>query len=114
MMNHPGYFKIPLPARTAAIIALLIAPYLNAQNSPAEKSFPQSKSAVERTLKSLQSSLSGHLPTLDGFAQPGEHSLDRYQRAFCPSVFFQANVCLPSRVQRQHLDVDDIAGAENL
>jgi len=64
------------------LIALCIAPCLPAQNSPAEKSFPQSKPAVEKALKNLQSSLSGHLPTLDGFAQPSEHSLDRYQRAY--------------------------------
>ncbi len=69
-------------AKTVAILALVVAPYLHAQLSPAEKSFPQSKSAVEKALKGLQSSLSGHLPTLDGFAQPGEHSLDRYQRAY--------------------------------
>jgi hypothetical protein len=64
------------------MLALVVAPYVHAQVSPAEKSFPQSKSAVEKALKGLQSSLSGHLPTLDGFAQTGEHSLDRYQRAF--------------------------------
>jgi hypothetical protein len=61
---------------------LFAASYLHTQNSPAEKSFPQSRPAVEKTLKNMQSSLSGHLPTLDGFAQPGEHSLDRYQRAY--------------------------------
>jgi hypothetical protein len=67
---------------TPAILVLLIASCLNAQTSPAEKSFPQSKPTVENALKNLQSSLSGHLPTLDGFAQPGEHSFDRYQRAY--------------------------------
>ncbi len=67
---------------TPAILVLLIACCLNAQTSPAEKSFPQSKSTVEKALKDLQSNLSGHLPTLDGFAQPGEHSFDRYQRAY--------------------------------
>jgi hypothetical protein len=60
----------------------LAVPSLHAQTIPAEKSFPDSKPAVEKALKNLQSSLSGHLPTLDGFAQPGEHPLDRYQRAY--------------------------------
>jgi hypothetical protein len=80
--RRSGCVSLPLRARVAAVLALLIAPCLHAQNGPAEKSFPQSKQSVEKTLKSLESSLSGHLPTLDGFAQPGEHALDRYQRAY--------------------------------
>jgi hypothetical protein len=81
-MDQPGYIKLSLLGLDAAILALLFAPCLQAQNSPAEKPFPQSKTAVEKALKTLQSSLSGHLPTLDGFAQSGEQSLDRYQRAY--------------------------------
>jgi hypothetical protein len=69
-------------ASIAAILALLVAPCLPAQTGLYEKSFPQSKAAVEKVLKNLQPGLSGHLPTLDGFAQPGEHALDRYQRAY--------------------------------
>lgn len=30
----------------------------------------------------MQSSMSGHLPLLDGFAVPGEHPLERYQKAY--------------------------------
>ena len=30
----------------------------------------------------MQANLAGHLPVLDGFARPGEHSLDRYQRGY--------------------------------
>jgi len=47
-----------------------------------ERVFPQSKAAVERALKTLQSRLAGHLPVLEGFAKPGEHPLDRYQRGY--------------------------------
>lgn len=82
MMGQLGHFRISLLAGTATVLALLVSPSLQAQSSPAEKSFPQSKLAVEKALKNLQSSLSGHLPTLDGFALPGDHSLDRYQRAY--------------------------------
>lgn len=50
-----------------------------------QRTFPQSKSAVEKALTTLQSSMAGHLPVLDGFAKPGEHPLDRYQRAYYQS-----------------------------
>ncbi len=82
MTGQLGHVQASLLVRAAAVLALLVAPCLYAQSSPAEKSFPQSKPAVEKALKNLQSSLSGHLPTLDGFAQPGEQPLDRYQRAY--------------------------------
>jgi hypothetical protein len=51
-----------------------------------ERAFPQSKSAVEKALKELQSSLSGRLPGLEGFAQPGQHPLSQYQRGFYQST----------------------------
>jgi type III secretory pathway component EscT len=46
---------------------------------------PQSKSAVEKALKTLQPSMSGRLPALEGFAVPGDHPLSRYQRAYYES-----------------------------
>ena len=66
---------------------LLIATLLAGAVSPAqtgayERTFRQSKSAVEKALKELQPSLSGRLPSLDGFAAPGEHPLSRYQRGY--------------------------------
>ena len=33
-------------------------------------------------LEKIQSVMSGHLPILDGFAVPGQHPFDRYQRAY--------------------------------
>ncbi|HTZ83984.1 MAG TPA: hypothetical protein VMB66_12375 [Candidatus Acidoferrales bacterium] len=69
------------------LCGLLIVPVaLQAQNS-GQRVFPQSKAAVERTLKAMQGTMSGRLPVLDGFANPGEHPLDRYERGF-----FQAEV----------------------
>jgi hypothetical protein len=52
------------------------------QTSTSERVFPQSKADIEKALKAIQSSLSGRLPVLDGFAKVGEHSLDQYQRGF--------------------------------
>ncbi|MFZ0285309.1 MAG: SH3 domain-containing protein [Terriglobales bacterium] len=53
-----------------------------AQGSPAERIFPQSKPVVEAAIRQLQPSTSGRLPVLDGFAIPGEQPLDRFQRAY--------------------------------
>jgi hypothetical protein len=56
-----------------------------AQIDANERAFPQSKTAIEKALKSMQASLAGRLPVLDGFADadhPGNHSLDRYQRGY--------------------------------
>ncbi len=63
------------------------SPYpLPAQTSPYERTFPQSKATIEKALIGLQSSLAGHLPVLDGFAKPGDHPLDRYQRGYYQST----------------------------
>ena len=53
-----------------------------AQNNANERTFPQSKATLEKALKALQGTLSGRLPSLEGFAKPGEHPLDRYQRGY--------------------------------
>jgi len=56
------------------------------QASPFERNYPQSKSVVEKALKELQPAMSGRLPVLDGFASPGDHPLNRYQRAYFQSA----------------------------
>lgn len=61
---------------------LLLVAISRAQTTPVERIFRASKSDIEKALKQLQPALSGHLPTLEGFAQAGEHPLNRYQRAF--------------------------------
>src|SRR5580698_4726768 len=56
------------------------------QAGPFERNYPQSKSVVEKALKELQPAMSGRLPVLDGFASPGDHPLNRYQRAYFQSA----------------------------
>ncbi len=65
-----------------ALFGFLGAGLSLAQTNSNERAFPQSKATVEKALATMQASLSGHLPVLDGFAKPGEHPLDRYQRGF--------------------------------
>src|ERR1700681_4013098 len=74
--------------RAALPLALLLMAVQSgsAQAGPYERTYRQSKSAVERALKELQPSTSGRLPTLEGFALPGDHPLNRYQRAYYQSA----------------------------
>jgi hypothetical protein len=58
-----------------------------AQGGGYDRSFAESKPAVEKVLKDMAFSLAGRLPVLDGFALPGDRPLDRYQRGY-----FQATV----------------------
>jgi hypothetical protein len=69
-----------------ATLALVLAESSSAQGNSHERSFPQSKPVVEKALRGMQASMAGHLPVLDGFAVPGDHSLDRYQRAYYQST----------------------------
>jgi hypothetical protein len=69
------------------LVALLVAVQSGyAQAGPYERAYRQSKSAVEKALKELQPSMSGRLPALEGFASPGDHPLNRYQRAYYQSA----------------------------
>lgn len=63
-----------------------------AQANAPERTFPQSKSAVEKVLKRMQANLAGRLPLLDGFATVGEHPLESYARGY-----FQADVEVRSK-----------------
>src|SRR5579864_8310231 len=67
-------------------LAVLASTRAQTQMDANELAFPQSKAAIEKTLKTMQSVLSGRLPVLEGFAD-AEHPLDRYQRGY-----YQANV----------------------
>ena len=53
-----------------------------AQSKTYERTFTQPPAAVQKELQKIQSSMSGHLPLLDGFAVAGEHPLERYQKAY--------------------------------
>ena len=69
-------------AAATSMVVFLLAVTAQTQTVPYERTFPQSKAVVEKALGSLQTNLAGHLPTLDGFAKPGDHPLDRYQRGY--------------------------------
>jgi hypothetical protein len=57
-----------------------------AQGGGYERSFTESKATVEKALKDMPLTLAGRLPVLDGFALPGDHPLDRYQRGYFQST----------------------------
>lgn len=64
------------------LLIFLAIPSVRAQSGPSQRTFQQAKTTVEKALSGLRTSLAGHLPALEGFAQPGEHPLDRYQRGY--------------------------------
>jgi hypothetical protein len=70
--------------RRLSVTGLLLSflPAAFAQDLPIERVFQQPKAAVEKALKTVSGEASGRLPVLDGFAEPGAHSLDRYQRGY--------------------------------
>lgn len=79
--------KLPWSARNYVLAlggCLVILSTLAAwtQSNPAERTFPQSKAAIEKALKAIQANMAGHLPALEGFANGGDHPLDRYQRGY--------------------------------
>jgi len=59
-----------------------LAPYAIVQTAPYERTVPQSMVVVEKVLKELQSTASGRLPTLEGFAASGDRPLSRFQRGY--------------------------------
>ncbi len=83
----------PLPSFLTAVLLTTALLTTMAQSGraqaggPYERTFHQSKSTVEKLLKELQPAMSGRLPVLDGFVLPGDHPLNRYQRAY-----YQASV----------------------
>jgi hypothetical protein len=75
-----------LPAALAAVVVLYSVLYSPnaalAQGEGLERTFPQSKTTVEQTLKTMQTSAAGRLPVLDGFATATDHPLERYRRGY--------------------------------
>jgi len=67
-------------ASKLTVVICALAGLATAQSD--QRVFPQSRAAIEQCLKTLQPALSGRVPILEGFAQPAEHPLDRYQRGF--------------------------------
>jgi hypothetical protein len=85
-MNGRGPMKFALSASLSAMLGLAFVQCGSAQSGPRERAFPQSKAVIEKTLKDLQASMAGRLPVLDGFAIPGDHPFDRYQRVYYQST----------------------------
>lgn len=69
-------------ALVGAALLLVGAICGRAQDAPQERTFSQSKPAVEKALKSLQPFTAGRIPILDGFARPGNLPMDRFQRGY--------------------------------
>jgi hypothetical protein len=65
-----------------AAVILWLARDVRAQGPQYERTFPQSKAAVEKALKEIEASTAGRLPVLEGFAALAEHPLDRYQHGY--------------------------------
>ncbi len=67
--------------------AAACAPVSYAQGNGYERSFPQSKAAIERILQEMPTA--GRLPVVDGFAisSSPDHPLERYRRGYYESKF---------------------------
>jgi hypothetical protein len=78
--------RVALRAVFPLVVLLVAVQSGSAQAGSYERTYRQSKSAVEKALKELQPSMSGRLPALEGFASPGDHPLNRYQRAYYQSA----------------------------
>ena len=80
--------RIFATALLSAVIAFCGAPAGYAQSSGFERTFPQSKTTVEKVLQQMQAATGGRLPVLDGFAtSTPDRPLDRYQRGYYQSKF---------------------------
>jgi hypothetical protein len=65
-----------------SLSAIAVARAAGAPATVYERTFPESKKAIQEIVVQMQGTMSGRLPVLDGFAVAGEHSLDKYQRGF--------------------------------
>jgi hypothetical protein len=97
--------RVALQAVLGGVVVSLVAHGVRAQTSPNERAFPQSKATIETALKSLQASISGRLPALEGFAQPGDHPLDRYERGYYQATIEVSSVPSGGSVVRVSLKV---------
>jgi hypothetical protein len=74
--------RVIIAACLALLFYISVPLAANGQAKTYERSFRQSDSVVKKALLQMQSGMGGHLPTLDGFAVPGEHGLEHYERAY--------------------------------
>lgn len=71
-------------ALVTVVFVVLVVPTKSAiaQSVPYQRTFSQSKAAVEKRIKEMQGAVSGPLPTVEGFVVSGDRPLDRFQRAY--------------------------------
>ena len=77
-----GLERLVVMGLICCLAAVPLAGETGGQTNSVERTFRAPKTAVEKALKQLQPAMSGHLPTVEGFVQAGDHPLTRYQRAF--------------------------------
>ncbi|MFZ3215729.1 MAG: SH3 domain-containing protein [Candidatus Acidiferrales bacterium] len=65
----------------------LLAGFAGAQTATYERTFSSPISDVERVVRNLRPTSSGRLPTVDGFVEPGDQPLDRYDRGYYECTF---------------------------
>jgi hypothetical protein len=110
-----GLGRFSLHMVLAAVLAFCWIEGGQAQSNANERTFPQSKATVEKVLKEMQGATAGRLPTLDGFATPAGHPLDRYQRGYYQSTFQVSAAATGGSVVRVSVQVtawyvDQVAG----
>jgi hypothetical protein len=86
MRRSPQFRRAPYLALLVVVVFCCVKSGW-AQANGFERTFPQSKTTVERILKEMQAATAGRLPVLDGFATSADHPLDRYQRGYYQSKF---------------------------
>jgi hypothetical protein len=86
-MKRASEFRRMFALGLLALFLAICGLGVQAQEGGFERTFPQSKAAVEKALKEIQPATAGRLPVLDGFATSPEHPLDRYQRGYYQSKF---------------------------
>lgn len=69
-----------------AVNVLIFPAAVHCEDKPNQRTFSQTPAVVEKAIRSLQSSASGPLPTLDGFATPGDIALDQFKRGYYQCV----------------------------
>jgi hypothetical protein len=81
---NPTCGRFAISRRWVLVVCVLLAAVAqcSVQGAAQERAFPQSKAAIEKALSTMQASLSGRLPTLEGFAVPGDRPLDRFKRGY--------------------------------
>jgi hypothetical protein len=76
-------------SRLLFLLALIGRP--GAAQTAYERTFSKPTADVQRAVDDLRESSSGRLPTLEGFVEPGDQPLDRYERGYYECTFHVAS-----------------------